>query len=216
MNQGILFLLIGKNEIEVVIPLKDLSNFWRSLNIPLINCEVESILTWSKKCVLGDMTERDAESDNLAIVAPTGLEFKIPDTKLYVPVVPLSKENDIILLEQLKSGFKRTIKWNKYRSQMTIQPQNNNLNYLIDPTFTNANKLFVLSFQRITGENNTTKDYRDSFSQYYVPNVEIKDFNVLIDGKIFFNLPVKHEEEAYEKIMNMNNNNDYTILLDFV
>ena len=105
MNQGILFLLIGKNEIEVVIPLKDLSTFWRSLNIPLVNCEVELILTWSKNCVLGDMTERDAESDNLAIVAPTGLEFKITDTKLYVPVVPLSKENDIKLLEQLKTGF---------------------------------------------------------------------------------------------------------------
>ena len=136
---------------------------------------------------------------------------------MYVPVVTLSKENDTKLLEQLKSGFKRTIKWNKYRSQMTIQPQNNNLNYLIDPTFTNVNRLFVLSFQRIAGENNTTKDYRDSFSHYYVPNVEIKDFNVLIDGKSFFDLPVKNEEEAYEKIIDMSNNNDYTTgnLLDF-
>ena len=139
---------------------------------------------------------------------PTGLEFKITDTKLYVPVVTLSKENDIKLLEQLKTGFKRTIKWNKYRSQMTIQPQNNNLNYLIDPTFTNVNRLFVLSFQRIAGENNTTKDRRDSFSHYYVPNVRIKDFNVLIDGKSFFDLPVKIEE-AYKKIMDMSNNNDY-------
>ena len=68
------------------------------------------------------------------------------------------KKNDIKLLEQLKSGFKRTIKWNKYRSQMTVQPKNNNLNYLIDPTFTN-NRLFVLSFQRIAGENNATKLY---------------------------------------------------------
>ena len=101
---------------------------------------------------------------------------------------------------------------------MTIQPQNNNLNYLIDPTFTNVNRLFVLSFQRIVGENNTIKDYRDSFSHYYVPNVEIKDFNVLIDGKSFFDLPVKNEEEAYEKIINMSNNNDCTTgnLLDFV
>ena len=139
---------------------------------------------------------------------PTGLEFQITDTKLYVPVVTLSKENDKKLLEQLKSGFKRTVKWNKYRSQMTIQPQNNNLNYLIDPTFTNVNRLFVLSFQRIAGENNTTKDYRDSFSHYYVPNVRIKDFNVLIDGKSFFDLPVKIEE-AYKKIMDMSNNNDY-------
>ena len=72
------------------------------------------------------MTERDAEGDNPAIVASTGLEFEITDTKLYVPVVTLSKENHTQLLEQLKAGFKRTIKWNKYRSQMTIQSQNNN------------------------------------------------------------------------------------------
>ena len=83
---------------KVVIPLKHLSNFWRSLNIPLINCEVELILTWSKNCVLADMTTRDAEGDNPAIVAPTRLEFKITDTKLYVPVVTLSKENDTKLL----------------------------------------------------------------------------------------------------------------------
>ena len=67
---------------------------------------------------------------------------------MYVPVVTLSKENDARLLEQLKTGFKRTIKWYKYRSQMTIQPENNNLNYLIDPTFTNVNRLIVLPFTR--------------------------------------------------------------------
>ena len=107
---------------------------------------------------------------------PENAIFQMTETKLYVPVVSLSKENDIKHLEQLKLGFKRTIKWNKYRSQMTIHPQNNNLNYLIDPTFTNVNTLFVLSFSR----NNNT-DNRDSFSNYYVPNVEIKDFNILID-----------------------------------
>ena len=74
---------------------------------------------------------------------------------------------------------------------MTIQPQNSKLNYLIDPTFTNVNRLFVLTFQRISGENKTTKDYRDYFSHYYGPNVRIKDFNVLIDGKSLFDLPVK-------------------------
>ena len=112
---------------------------------------------------------------------PEDATFQITDTKLYVPVVTLSKENDIKLLEKLKSGFKRTIKWNKYRSQMTIQPQNNNLNYLIDPTFTNVNRLFVLSFPR----NNNT-DSRYSYSNYYVPKVKISDFNVLIDGRSFF------------------------------
>ena len=158
------------------------------------------------------MTVRALQGDNPVFVAPTVLECKISDTKLYVPVVSLSKENDIKLLEQLKSGFKKTIKWNKHRSQMTIQPQNNNLNYLIDPTFTNAIILFVLPFSR---NNNTDKRY--SFSHYYVPNVEIKDFNVLIDVKCFFDLPVKNEEETYEKIINMSSNNDYTIgnLLEF-
>ena len=87
-----------------------------------------------------------------AIVAPWGATFKIKDTKLYVPVVTLSNENDIKLLEQLKTGFKRNIKWNKYKSQMTVQSQNNNLNYLIDPTFINDNRLFVLSFTRMQKE----------------------------------------------------------------
>ena len=70
---------VGKNQTEVVIPPKHLSDFWRSLNVPLINCEVELILNWSKNCILIDMTERDAEGDNPTIVAPTGLEFKITD-----------------------------------------------------------------------------------------------------------------------------------------
>ena len=158
------------------------------------------------------MTKKDAEGDNPAIVTPLGLEFQITYTKLYVPVVTLSKENDIKPLEQLKTGFKRTIKWNKYRSQMTIQSQNNNLNYLIDPTFTKVDRLFVLSFTI-----NNAGDNRDSFSHYYVPNVEIKDFNALIDGKCFFDLAIKNEEEAYEKIIDMSNNNGYTTgnLLDF-
>ena len=82
--------------VKLIIPLKYLSNFWRSLNIPLINCEVELILTWSKNCVLADMTTRD----NPAIVAPSGATFKIKDTTLYVPVVTLSEENDTKLLEQ--------------------------------------------------------------------------------------------------------------------
>ena len=97
---------------------------------------------------------------------------------MYVPVVTLSAENDNKLLEQLKTGFKRTIKWNKYRSQMSNQTKNNNLNYLVDPTFANVNRLFALSFEN---ENDRT-----SFSKYYVLNVEIKDFNVLIDGKSLF------------------------------
>ena len=154
----------------------------------MANCEVELILTWSKNCVLTDMTAANNP--------PTRLEFQITDTKLHVQVVTLSKQNDKKLLEQLKSGFKRTVKWNKYKSQVTIQPQNKSLNYLIDPTFTKVNRLFVLSFAR-----NAERDHRHSFSNYFVPNVRIKDFNVLIDGKSFFYLQVKGEEETTKKLL---------------
>ena len=148
IEDGVTHNNLTKNDVKIVVPLKYLSNFWRSLNIPLINCEVELILTWFKNCVLINKSTRDADYNANPIVYeidnPEDAIFQITDTKLYVPVVTLSKENDIKLLEQLKTGFKRTIKWNKYRSQMTIQPQDNNLNYLIDPTFTNVNRLFVL------------------------------------------------------------------------
>ena len=103
---------------------------------------------------------------------------------MYVSVVTFSAENDNKLLEQLKTGFKRTIAWNKYRSETSNQTKNNNLNYLIGPTFTNVNRLFVLSFEN---ENDRT-----FFSKYYVPKVEIKDVNVPIDGKPFFEIPVKN------------------------
>ena len=150
---------VGKNEIEIVVLLKTLSNFWRTLDVTLINCEIDLILSWSKNCVLADMTVRAAgNNDDLpVIVAPIGWEFQIKDTKLYVPSVSLSTKDDSKLLEQLKSRFKRTIKWNKNRSQMTIPTNNNNLNYLIDPAVTKVNRLFALSFERIAGENNQQK-----------------------------------------------------------
>ena len=92
---------VAKNETEIVIPLKRLSNFWRTRNILLFNCEIELILTWSKNCFLADMAVLDAGNNNdpPAIFAPTGLEFRTKDTKLYVPVITLSKESVIKLLE---------------------------------------------------------------------------------------------------------------------
>ena len=151
MENGVTHDNLTKNDVKVVVPLKHLSNFWRHLDIPLINCEVELILTWFKNCVLIDKSAREANYGVNPVVYeidnPENATFQITDTKLHVPVVTLSKENDIKLLEKLKTGFKKTIKWNKYRSQMTIQNNNNNLNYLIDPTFMNVNRLFVLSFE---------------------------------------------------------------------
>ena len=176
--------------------------------MPLINCEVRLILTWSKDCVITSM-ERRAVTNTQRDVSPTNVTFKTTDTKLYVPVFTLSTEDDNNFLEKLKSGFKRTIKWNKYRSEMTDKTKANHLNRLIDSTFTKVNRLFVLSFEN--------EEDRTSFSKYYVPKVEIKDFNVLIDGKSFFDVPVKNKKEVYEKIMSINKNNDYKTgnLLDY-
>ena len=114
---------------------------------------------------------------------------------MYIPVVTLSKDDEIKLLTNLKSGFTREIKWNKYRSQMSTEAINNNLNILIDPIFTNVNRLFVLAYQSDVNNN----DNRQSFSQFYLPRVMVKDFNVIIDKLAFFDLPTKTEEEAYEK-----------------
>ena len=174
--------------------------------MPLINCEISLNLTWSKNCVLTSKATRDADPGVDPAVneinAPTNATFKITDCKVYVPLVTLSAENYNKLLEQLKTGFKRIIKGNKYRSEMSNQTKNNNLNYLFDPTFTNVNRLFVLSFENEID--------RTSFSKYYVPKVEIKDFNVLIDGKQFFEIPIRNKEQAYESIIEMSKSYDYT------
>ena len=126
--------LINNNEekdVKIVMSLKYLGKFWRNLDILLINFEISLTLYWYENYVLTSIATRTAPRIN----NPTNAHFKITDCKLYVPVVTLSSSEDNKLLDQLKSGFKRTIKWNKYMSQMANQTDNNNLNYLIDPTF---------------------------------------------------------------------------------
>ena len=198
----------GTQEVELTIPLKYLGNFWRALNIPLISCEVSLELKWNKNCVITSLEQRDIEGGNRNN-APTGATLAINNCKLYVPAVTLSKDDEIKLLTNLRSGFKREIIWNKYRAQMTTEAINNNLNILIDPTFTNVNKLFVLAYR--------TADDRQSFSQFYLPGVMVKDYNVIIDKLAFFDLPTKTEEETYEKIIDISRNNEYTTgnLLDY-
>ena len=183
-------------------------NFWRALNIPLISCEVSLQLKWDKNCVIISLGQRDIGGGNRDN-APTAATRAINDCKLYVPAVTLSKDDEIKLLTNLKSGFKREIICNKYGSQMTTEAVNNNLNILIDPTFTNVNRLFVLAYQNA--------DDRQSFSQFYLPNVMVKDYSVIIDKLAFFDLPMKTEEEAYEKIIDISTNNEYTTgnLLDY-
>ena len=169
----------GTQKIELAIPLKYLGNFWRALNIPLISCEVFLELKWNKNCVITSLERKQVDAGPPVVKdnAPTGATLSITDCKLYIPAVTLSKDDEIKLLTNLKSGFKREIILNKYRSQMTTEAINNNLNILIDPAFTNVNRLFVLAYR--------TADDRQSFSQFYLPNVMVKDFNVIIDKLAF-------------------------------
>ena len=121
----------GTQNIELAIPLKYLGNFWRALNMPLISCEVSLELKWNKNCVITSLERRqvDAGPPIVRDNAPTGVTLNINDCKLYLPVVTLSKNDEIKLLTNLKSGFKREIKWNKYRSQLSTEVINNNFIY---------------------------------------------------------------------------------------
>ena len=137
--------------------------------------------TWSPNCVI--------VSTN---IANQGATFTITETKLYVPIVTLSAQDNAKLLTQLKSDFKRTIDWNKYLSKPELLAQNPNLNHLIEPSFQRVNRLFVLAF-----ENDT---YRTSSKRYHLPNVEIKDYNVMIEGKNFFDQPIKKNKKHMETL----------------
>ena len=137
-----------------MVPLKYLSNFWRTLEMTLINCEINLILTWPSPCVITNSTGAGT--------------FAITDTRIYVPVVTLSTQENTKFLQQLKSGFKRVINWNKYISKSEPIAQNLNLNHLVEPSFRRVNRVFVLAF-----ENDTQ---RTSRCGYYLPNSEIKDY----------------------------------------
>ena len=155
-----------------MVPLKYLNNFGRTLEMPLINCKVNLILTRSADCVI-------IYTDVLNQIPI----FTITETNLYVPVVTLSTEDNSKLLIQLKLRFKRTINWNKYLSKPELLALNPNLNYLFKQSFQGRNRLFVLLFEN--------DRQRTSNKRYYFPNVEIKDYNFMIDGKRFFYQPIK-------------------------
>ena len=113
--------------------------------------------------------------------------------------------DDIRFLENLKQGLKRINSWNKYQSEKMTQSKNNNLDYLLDPAFRNINRFFVLSLRN--GENNRT---RISFDKYYMPLLEIKDFNALVDNKSIFDQPVKNQQEAYQTLVEISRNKGFT------
>ena len=190
----------GTKDVEIMVPLKYLSNFWRTLQMPLINCEVNLNLTWSSTCVL--------VASNIPNQNAT---FAITDTKLYVPAVTLSTQENTKFLQQLKSGFKRVINSNNNLSKPELLAQNPNLNHLVEPSFHGINRLFVLAFEN---DNNRTSDDR-----YYLPTVEIKDYNIVINGENFFDRPIKNNKITYVNIRKIatGQGDDYTTgcLLDY-
>ena len=165
----------------------------------LINCEINLILIWSTNCVV--------VSTN---VANQNATFGITDRKLYGPVVTLSTQDNSKLLQQLRSGFKRVINWNNYLSEPDLLRKNPNLNHLVEPSFQGVNRLFVLAL-----ENDTQGA---SVKGYYLPNVEIKDCNIMINGD--FDQLVKNNKVTYENIRKIANGqrDDYTAgcLLDYL
>ena len=126
----------NEKHLEIMVPLKHLSNFWRTLEIPLINCDVNFILTWSSNCVITNSTGAGT--------------FEIADTKSYVPVVTLLTQDNFKLLQQLKSGFKRVINLNKNLSIPELLRKNPNLNHFVEPSFQGVNRLFVLALENDT------------------------------------------------------------------
>ena len=190
----------GTKDVEIMVPLKYLSNFWRTLEMPLINCEISLILTWSLTCVLVSTVNQNQAAT-----------FAITDTKLHVPVVTLSTQENTKFLQQLKSGFKRVINWNKYLSKPELLAQNPNLNHLVEPSFQGINRLFVLAFEN--------DNHRRSDERYYLPTVEIKDYNIVINGENFFDQPIKNNKITYDNIRKIatGQGDDYTTgcLLDY-
>ena len=125
-------------------------------------------------------------------VANQNETFAITDRKLYVPVITLSQQDNAKLLQQLKSGFKRVISWNKYLSEPELLGQNLNLNHLVEPNFQGLNRLFVLAFENDTERTRTRR--------YYIRTVQLKDYNIIINGENFFDQPIKDNKVTYEKI----------------
>ena len=191
---------VGTKDVEIMVPLKYLSSFWRTLEMPLINCEFNLILTWSSTFVL---TATKVQNQNAT--------FTITDTKLYVPVVTLSIQENTKFFQQLKSGFKRVINWNKYLSKPELLAQNPNLNHLVEPSFQGVSRLFVLAFEN--------DDDRTSSDEYYLPIVEIKDYNIMINGENVFDQPIKNNKVTHDNVRKIatGQGDDYTTgcLLDY-
>ena len=193
---------IAKRIVKVVVPLKYLSNFFRSLEMPLVNCKIKLNLTWKKECVLST----DAGD----------AVFIINDTKMYVPVVTLSKEDNKDFIEQQNKGFQRSIYWNEYKTKEINENADANVfKYInLDPSFQGVNRLFVMAYNRANGQ-----PTRNGQRKYYLPRIDLEKYNVNIDGRNFYDNPIESDIEKYRELKKVmiGKGEDYTTgsLLDF-
>ena len=199
-NQILLVILLQMEQIEkkegvkIIVPLKYLGNFWRSLEMPLINCKIELSLKWIENCILSS--------------AGTAATFTITDTKLYVPVVTLKTEDNTKLSKLLSEGFKRPIYWNEYK---VIPNKNYNANEYIrerlDASIQGVNRLFVFPYMR--GNNLATEN---SYNKYFLPKFKIGNYNIETDGRNFCNQPINDSIKQYDEVrkISVGQGDDYT------
>ena len=193
---------IAKRSVKVVVTLKYLRNFFRSLEMPLINCKIKLNLTWKKECVLS------TDNGNAA--------FIINDTKMYVPVVTLSKEDKKDFIEQQNKVFQRSIYWNEYKTKEINENADANVfKYInLDPSFQGVNRLFVMAYNRANGQ-----PTRNGQIKHYLPRIDLQKYNVIIDGRNFYDNPIESDIEKYRELKKVmiGKGEDYTTgsLLDF-
>ena len=193
---------VAKLSVKVVVPLKYLGNFFRSLEMPLINCKIKLNLTWKKECVLS------TDGGNAV--------FIINDTKMYFPVVTLSKEDNKDFIEQQNKGFQRYIYWNKYKTKEKEENANaNNFKFIVlDPSFQGVNRLFVMAYSRVHDQ-----PTRNGRQKYYLPRIDLNKYNVIIDGRNFYDNEIESDIEKYRELKKVmiRKGEDYTtcFLLDF-
>ena len=194
---------IFKN-VKIAVPLKYLSNFWRSLEMPLINCKIHLELNFTKDCVMSTIADTT---------------FKIKNTKLYVLSVTLSTKDNAKLVKLLEEGFKRPVYWNEYQTKIeTRDLDNNNLTrFPLDASFQGVRRLFVLVFDNT--ENDANKVERTGHGKYFLPTVKTSNYNVLIDARNFYDQPVNDIIKQYDEIRKIatGQGDDYTTgcLLDY-
>ena len=170
--------------VKIAVPLKYLSNFWRSLEMPLINCKIHLELNFTKDCVMSTIADTT---------------FKIKNTKLYVLSVTLSTKDNAKLVKLLEEGFKRPVYWNEYQTKIeTRNLDNNNLTrFPLDASFQGVRRLFVLVFDNTEGD--AKKVERSSHTKYFLATVNITNYNVLIDGRKFYDQPINDIIKQYDE-----------------